>query len=182
MAVKYYLDKRPNKTSDEVHIRASISIRGCRLVSTVGYSIRPEAWDSANQRVLPKFKTVNNKGATPKIVNDRLKAIRSHFDEKDVLSVSKPSVDELRKELAEITGSVRTASGRNEEENVLDRFQEFVIEESASSQWTEGTLQCWNAFKSHLAAQGPKLRFESFDEQGINKFISYLRTRLSAGR
>ena len=175
MAVKFYLDKRPNKTTDEVHIRVSISVKGCRLLSTVGYSINPETWDSTNQRVQPKFKTVNKKEATSKIVNARLKAIKSHFDELDVRSTTKPTSEELRKELSSITGSNKTIVRKEKEKNVLDRFDEFVFEESAANQWTDGTLQCWHAFRSHLDAQGKNLRFSHFNDQGINNFIEYLR-------
>lgn len=175
MAVKFYLDKRPNKTTGEVHIRVSISVRGCRLVSTVGYTIKPETWDAGDQRVLPKFKTVNDKGATPKIVNSRLKAIKAHFDEKDVRSTSKPTVKELKTELSGITGTTRSTISKKSEKTVQDRFQEFLFEGSSANQWTSGTLQCWHAFKLHLDAQGKKLSFEHFDEQGITRFIDYLR-------
>lgn len=57
----------------------------------------------------------------------------------------------------------------------METFDEFVLEESEASQWTDGTLQCWHAFRSHLDAQGKNLGFNHFDEQGINRFIDYLR-------
>ena len=181
MAVKFYLDKRPNKTTGEVHIRVSISVKGSRIISTVGHTIKPETWNSKNQRVLTTFKTVNEKGATPKIVNGRLKAIKAHFDEMDVRATAKPTIVDLKNELSSVTGTSRSAVKKEKEKSVLERFDEFIFEEAAANQWTDGTLQCWHAFRSHLQAQGNNLKFSFFNEDGINKLIEYLRKDCKMG-
>lgn len=43
MAVKFYLEKRPDKSGDNP-IRVSISINGNRFVSSTGFSISPDKW------------------------------------------------------------------------------------------------------------------------------------------
>jgi integrase len=174
MPVKFYLDNRHNK-KDEVPIRVSISIRNSRLVSTVGYAIYPNSWDSENQRVYPKFKSVNRLNATPKIINDRLKAIQLHFDKKALLATSKPSLEELKKDLSEITGSTRHRYNISEEKTVLERFDDFVKEGSSIHQWSPGTLECWNAFRGHISQLGTNIKFSYFNEQGIQRFINHLR-------
>lgn len=174
MPVKFYLDNRPNK-SGELPIRVSILIKNSRLLSTVGYSVRPETWDPEKQRVIPNFKTVNNLSATPKIINDRLKAIKLHFDQKDLQAISKPSREELKRELSEITGSTSQAGNFSKNNTVLERFDEFVQEGSSINQWSAGTLECWNAFKGHISQLGNNLKFGYFNDQGIRRFISHLR-------
>ena len=97
----------------------------------------------------------------------------------DILATKKPTSIELLKSLAEITGSTR---GKNlgEEKKVDDNsvmvyFEQFVKEESKRGQWTTGTLQCWNAFRQHLKAQGNNLQFSYFTEKNLQRFIDYLR-------
>ena len=177
MPVKFYLDKRPNAKTGEVTVRVSIYIKAVRAISTIGYTVSPDAWKSDEEKVVSNYK--NTKGVTAKLINNRIKSIKSHFDAKDILTTSKPTEEELYIELAEITGSTR---GKNlgkdknaEEQTVLQYFEQFVREESIRGQWTPGTLQCWHAFKQHLKAQGKDLKFSYFTERNLQKFIDYLR-------
>ncbi len=177
MAVKFYLDKRPANKKGEVAVRVSIYIKAVRAISTIGYTVSPEAWMQDEQKVDSTYK--NSKGVTAKVINTRIKSIRAHFDAKEILATKKPTTLELLKELAEITGSTR---GHNLGEERIGKdplvmvcFEEFVREESRRGQWTDGTLQCWNAFRQHLKAQGKDLKFNYFNDKGLQHFIDYLR-------
>ena len=51
--VNFYLENRVSKKG-EAPIRVSIAISGARMVSSSGYSIKPEDWNSEKQEVKPK--------------------------------------------------------------------------------------------------------------------------------
>ena len=179
MAVKFYLDKRANPKTGEVSVRVSIYIKAVRIISTLGYNIAPDSWIASEEKVISTYK--NSKGATAKMINNRIKAIRTHFDAMDVVATEKPTQQELTIALSKITGSTRGQNiakadkKKKEEPTALFYFEEFVREESHRGQWSAGTLECWNAFRHHLKAQGDGILLSHFTEQNIEKFIDYLR-------
>ncbi len=181
MATSFYLSPKSDKKGD-CPIRVSVSIHGTRLISTVGYNIHPDKWSSERQEV--KKGMVNAKGIPFNIINLRLREISTHFDRYELNNRGKPSVDELANELAIAKGEVRRRhSGREDyslnsgpSSPVVAAFDVFVREESRSNGWTMGTMQCWHAFRSHLLHMGDNLQFSFFDENGIKRFVAYLRT------
>ena len=76
MAVKFYLDKRPDKNGDQP-IRVGITLQGKRYLTSTGLSISENRWDANNQRVKPKCN--NAKGKTFSEINSRLNDIDSYF-------------------------------------------------------------------------------------------------------
>lgn len=179
MAVKFYLDKRANPKTGEVSVRVSIYIKAVRIISTLGYNVAPDSWIASEEKVVSTYK--NSKGATAKMINNRIKAIRSYFDAMDLVATEKPTQQELTIALSKITGSTRgqniakADNKKKEEPTALFYFEEFVREESQRCQWSAGTLECWNAFRHHLKAQGDGILLSHFTEQNIEKFIDYLR-------
>ena len=43
MPLQFYLYLVPNKQNENA-IRVSINVRGARLITTIGYSVKPDAW------------------------------------------------------------------------------------------------------------------------------------------
>ncbi len=76
MSVRFYLDKRPDKNGDSP-IRVSISINGDRFVTSTGFSILSDKWDTKKQKVKSKYS--NAKGETATTINTRLKDIDTLF-------------------------------------------------------------------------------------------------------
>ena len=171
--VKFYLFPRPDKHGEHP-IRVSISIRGTRLVSTAGYNIAAIKWSQIEQRVKKGY---NNADKVPSnIINARLKAIDSHFSNFEIGLDHKPTVVELAEHLASIKGTVRKAQkSRKDPISVMEYFDKFVMEESRINQWSDGTLQCWHAFRKHLANQH-FTQLSGIDENSIARFVNYLRT------
>ncbi len=66
MAVKFYLDKRPANKKGEVAVRVSIYIKAVRAISTIGYTVSPEAWIQDEQKVDSAYKI--SKGVTAKVI------------------------------------------------------------------------------------------------------------------
>ena len=171
--VNFYLFPRQDKQGENP-IRVSISIRGRRLVSTAGFNIAPDKWDQEEQQVKKGHKNADKIPAA--VINARLKAIDSHFSNYEIKLDHNPTLDELAEQLALIKGTNRRArKSQNKVMSVMECFDKFVLEESRLNQWTEGTLQCWRAFRKHLSCQ-QFVRLSEVNEDGIAKFVNYLRS------
>ena len=175
MATKFYLFPRQDKKGDHP-IRVSLSIRGTRLISTVGYSIGSDSWNPLSQSV--KKGHYNAAGVAGNVINARIKAIDAHFSQLDISIDHRPSKDELAEQLAIVKGKPRKRSKQEESgaSNVMEAFDAFVLSESRECQWTEGTLQCWRAFRGHLENQHIN-DFDEIDEEMLARFVNYLRTQ-----
>ena len=181
MAVNYYLAPHKNKAGEQP-IRISINILKTRLLSTIGINVLADAWEGESQSVRIKIenenkkqvKYVNSKGLEATKINKTLNDIRTHFDDYEKKLTHRPSATELRLELDNaLSEEVAVQSS----ENVLKYFDQFVQEESIANQWTPGTMECWDAFRKHLEAQGTNAQFDHFNNDGINAFVNYLRTK-----
>ena len=175
MAVNFYLSPVSNKKGENP-IRVSISIKGTRLISTVGFNVSPSRWDEDRHTV--KSKTTNSKGKTDIDINNRLKLIAGGFTTYESKIDHKPTKAELGDHLAELKGSTRKRAKKDDEEErqltVLDYFDQFVRVESRANQWEEGTCKNLSAFRKHLQNLGA-VDFDFFNEAGLIKFVNYLR-------
>ena len=185
MAVNYYLAPHKNKAGEQP-IRISINIYKTRLLSTVGINVLADAWEGESQAVKIKIKNdkdklvkyVNSKGLEAVAINNKLTGIRTHFDAYEKELTHRPSEKELRLELDNALSEEVVVQPS---ENVLTHFDQFIKEESIANQWTLGTMECWNAFRKHLAAQGRNTQFDHFNNDGINAFVRYLRVKAKMG-
>ena len=50
--------------------------------------------------------------------------------------------------------------------SAIQYFDEFRREQSISSQWTSGTMECWAAFRKHLFAVAKGNSFDFFNDDG----------------
>ena len=185
MAVNYYLAPHKNKAGEQP-IRISINIYKTRLLSTVGINVLSDAWEGESQAVKIKIKNdkdklvkyENSKSLDAAFINKKLTNIRDHFDNYEKELTHRPSEKELRLELDNALSEDVVVQPS---ENVLKYFDQFIKEESISNQWTIGTMECWNAFRKHLAAQGKNTQFDHFNNDGINAFVRYLRVKAKMG-
>ncbi len=186
MAVKFYLEKRPSVRTGECAIRASFSIKGVKLITTTGMAIKDANWsaekavEERNEKGRRKSPVdyKNVKGQTCKDINDILDKVRMHFSEWERTLEEKPSSDQIRKELKKAMNKktpVKEVPVRVKRVSFFDRLDEFTREEGAANGWAYATHQCWKTFKHHMEAFNPKVKFEFFNESGINKFVIYLR-------
>ena len=171
--VRFYLSPRQDRHGEHP-IRVSICIRGIRLVSTVGYSIATDQWNKNEQRVKKGcFNAIKIPGS---IINARLKGIDAYFTTYEIALDHQPNLEDLAEHLASVKGTTRRTRKRERRPlTVMECFDKFVIEESRLNQWSDGTLQCWRAFRKHLGNQ----HFEQFvdiNENSIARFVNYLRT------
>ena len=175
MPVKFYLESRPNK-ANEHPIRVSICVKSVKYISTIGYSVDAANWQS--ERVTGG-KYTNKKNKSRIEINNAISKIESHFERYERDLDTKPTVAQLKEQLNIALGKSEEPEETQEKpktRNVFDDFSEFVQEQSAACQWAYAILQCWKTFRNHLTAHNPKIKYEDFNEEGLNKFIAFLRT------
>ena len=182
MAVNFYLEKRTDKAGD-APIRVSISICGVRLVTSTGYSINPTKWDCKKQKV--KQGCSNSKGITYTTVNAHLNAIDSFFIEYENTS-RKEDIKTTQENVKNIFKANFSLSKKNiepiiipqeQEKSLLDYFDEFIKDSGAANDWAKATYAKLGTVRSHIATFDPNPTFDSFDEEGLTNYVSYLREK-----
>lgn len=174
MPVRFYLYPIPNKKG-ELPIRVSISIGSTRYMTGIGYNCAPEAWEEG---VGVKARYTNSKGVSSKIINDRIASIKSHFTKYEVGLVGQPDQDEIKKQYKKSLGEEEKAAKQVPKvKSIFDHIEEFVREESVANQWAPSTIQCWTTFYNHLEAFNTKVTYKFFNEDGIKRFVHFLRVK-----
>lgn len=180
MAVNFYLEKRTDKLGD-APIRVSIMMDGARVITSTGYSINPEKWDSDRHRVDKGCS--NAKGFTHNVINAHLNRIEGDcIDFENNCRINKvKATAELIKQ------NINTKANKNskqdfvteKEKTFFEIFDEFVKENGTSNDWTHATYEKFAAVRNHLTAFVPDVDFESFNDTGLNAYVSFLRDKKS---
>lgn len=172
MPVRFYLYPVPNKKG-ECPIRVSISIGSTRFMTGIGYNCAIEAWEDGHG---VKARYTNSKGVSSKIINACISNIQAHFTQYEVNLVGQPDQTELKKEFKKALGKeIETAESAAKVKNIFDHLKEFVQEQRVACQWAYATVQCWTTFTHHLEAFSKKVKYEDFNEDGVNRFVHFLR-------
>ncbi len=185
------LDARPNKHGEHP-IRVSICVRGVRLLTSIGYSVPKDKWVAALTDPVRKAKetkclhyvipnSVNSSGVKTNEINAKMLAIKTRLDNYDNTLTKLPTKDSLMEQLDIALGRAELKEEIAEEApksvSIFERLKEFINEQRIASQWAYATLQVWNTFTNHLKAYSRRVTFDDFDENGLNKFIHFLRVK-----
>ena len=150
------------------------------MISTIGYSVDKKVFEAGR---INKKNYKNAKGVTAKELNAKLPGLESHFATYDLETKSKPTKEELKRQIS------LGLMGKGEEQEALEvatpqqptifeYLEEFKKEQSLANEWAYGTLQCWKTFGNHLKDFNASVTLDDFDEFGITNFIVYLRGTL----
>lgn len=182
MAVNFYLEKRTNKAGD-APIRVSISICGVRLVTSTGYSINPSKWDNKKQKI--KQGCSNSKGMTYNTINAHLNAIDSFFIEyentsrKDNIKATQEGVKSIFKSNFSLSKNyiepIIAPQEKEKEKALLYYFDEFIKDSGFANDWAKATYAKLGTVRKHIIAFATNPTFDSFNEDGLTKYITYLR-------
>lgn len=185
------LDSRPNKHGEHP-IRVSISVKGVRIQTSFGYSVAKDKWVPALADPVRKAKetkalhyiipnTANSSGVKGNELNAKMLAIKTTLDNYENSLTKLPTKDELMEQLDIALGRTDLKEEIAEEVpktiSVFDRLKEFINEQRIASQWAYATLQVWKTFTNHLKAYSRRISFDDFNENGLNKFIHFLRVK-----
>lgn len=174
MAVRFYLDSRANKKGDHP-IRASISIGGDRFITSSGYSIAKEKWNTSSQQV--KRGCSNAKGETYTTINARLKEIDAHFENlEDEFKRRKIDKVDIREEWAEKFGKRKNKKAEKGNPGFFDYLKEYTNAQSQQKGWSNSMHEKYQALANHIKNWNPKVTFEDFTEEGLTDLMTYLQT------
>ena len=151
------------------------------MISTIGYSVDKDVWEAGR---ISKKSYKNSKGVTAKELNAKLAQLEAHFASYDLETKTKPTKEELKRQISlglldkgEETEVIEEAKPTRP--SIFEYMEEFKKEQSLANQWAYGTMQCWKTFGNHLKDFNKNVTFEDFNEDGITKFIVYLRETLN---
>ena len=169
----FVLDRIPG--SDEARVRLRVKWEGSRSIvaMNVGCRVNVTRWDPELQRcVLRSFHGARRVPAAS--INSEIdryaEAVESAFEFFDARDVV-PSKDALRSKLTETLGVASS-----EEVGVFRAFDMFVAERGVRNCWSHRTYQKIWGVKNHLLAWDPALTWEGFKEEGLYRFVAYLRS------
>lgn len=177
MAVRFYLEKRKDKSGDSP-IRVSIAIAGNRFLTTIGYNISEHKWNETTERV--KQGCSNSKGETYDVINSRIKQIESYFSDYEIdYKRGKIETINVRQEWKLNFGNKKQPVP---EKNIFDRLDEFVVEQGAENSWSKSVYNKFKTLKKHFKAFKSDLTFEYFTKDGLNEFVDYLNNVQIGGK
>lgn len=171
MAIRFYLDNRPNKVGEHP-IRVSVCVKGTKLISTIGHSVTPEVW--ADDTVI-KPKYTNSKGTSGKQINADIMKLHACFAEYELNTTERPDRREIRDIITTNLRRKHSPDSPGKDTSLFSDLDRFINEESLSGQWAHSTIRCWGTFRSHLLKHNPRITYDDFDEDGINRFLAFLR-------
>lgn len=174
MAVRFYLDKRADKQGDHP-IRASISIGGDRFITSSGYSIAKEKWNTSSQQV--KRGCSNAKGETYSTINAQLKNIDAYFEDlEDDFKRRKIEAVDIREHWATTFGKRKNKKAEKGTHGFFDYLKEYTNAQSQQKGWSNSMHEKYQALANHIKAWNPKVTFEDFTEEGLTDLMTYLQT------
>ena len=197
MKIRFYLKAGDINKAGEQPIRADISIRGIRLQRLIGYTISQDKWDTEKEQV--KKGCINVQGKDYRVINSRITDIRTHFTNYDLQLDDKPSADALAKEFEKALNknAARVAAISNKDsadvieqkvaeaatkekkpkaKPAVEYMEQFIREESRLKEWSMETLKMVKSFKNHLIKFKKTAGLDFYDKNGLDKFITYLRS------
>lgn len=173
MAVRFYLDNRPNKSGDHP-IRVGISLNNDRLLTSTGFSIAPEKWDIDNQRV--KQGCSNAKKETYTVINKRLNDIVGVFYKiETLLQLGDITNENVNIKAIYDENFSKKSQSEVKEKNLFDYIDDFTAEMGKENNWTNAVFDKFNALKNHLSNFKPDLNFANLDKIGLTEFVNYLQ-------
>ncbi|MGM9735257.1 MAG: tyrosine-type recombinase/integrase [Candidatus Cryptobacteroides sp.] len=170
MATKFYLNKRQGKKGD-CPIIVSVSIRGMRMLTSIGYSIAQSKWSPVDMEV--QRGCHNSKGIPFNVINTRIRTIESAFMNYELSLNHRPSLSAMKSILTGIKGS----NGPNGKVGAVERcFNEYMAYGVRTRQWSAGSQSNVLTLFSHLRSWKCK-SVERLREEDFPEFLDYLRSK-----
>lgn len=168
----FVLDRLPD--SDEARVRCRVKWEGSRRIVAVnvGCRVNVSRWDPEEQRCVARSFHGSRRVPAASInaeIDRYAEAVESAFEFFDARGLV-PQTDVFREKLTEELGV-----SSSEDVSVFRAFDMFVAERGVRNCWTHRTYQKLWGVKNHLLAWDPELTWEGFKEEGLYRFVAYLR-------
>ena len=197
MKIRFYLKKGDLNKKGECPIRADINVRGTRIQKLIGYSISEKKWDIKAEEV--KKGCINVDGKDYRVINSRINDIKNQFTHFDLTLDDKPTVEvmneQFQKAVSKNAAKMASISCNDSEEvtqkkveeaekkerkpkvkPAADYMDEFIRDESRIKEWSWETVKMVRSFKNHLIKFKKNAGLDFYDKNGLEKFITYLRS------
>ena len=162
-------------------IRMRVNFASQRIEFTTGYRIDVAKWDGDKQRV--KNGCTNKLKQSASEINAALLGYYTELQE----IFKRFEVAEIVPSPAEVKEAFNNRYGQNEKtelastdmsnvpSNFYEAFDDFVRVCGRQNDWTHSTFEKFAAVKNHLKNFRSELSFDFFDEEGLTKYVQYLR-------
>lgn len=174
MTTAFYLSSKENKRG-EAPIQVSISHGSIRVMTTVGYSISPSAWDSIKSKVKKNY--ANHKGIPADAINARINAIRSTFD---TFAAKEATLNrhQILDAIAIACGK-RSSLDRSHAESIYPIYDLFLKDGRDNLHWALNTYKKFITTLHHLTDYNKNLRFSDFNKDFFDSYIHYCSSQLN---
>ena len=175
--IKWYhiflIDKEKDSPDGKLRFRVRW---GKNIVAfNLGYRVDPSKWSTDTQRCKNNT-THGKKKVAASVINREIGRYESaaeklfyQYDQENV----EPTKEQFKADfLKEVRG---IEPERKDEKTFYQVFDEFVRDTGFKNSWTKATYEKFHALKAHLDEYKNNLSFEDFNEEGLNRFVAYLR-------
>lgn len=175
--IKWYHIFLVDKEKDSPDGKLRFRVRwGKNIVAfNLGYRVDPSKWSTDTQRCKNNT-THGKKKVAASVINREIGRYESaaeklfyQYDQENV----EPTKEQFKADfLKEVRG---IEPERKDEKTFYQVFDEFVRDTGFKNSWTKATYEKFHALKAHLDEYKNNLSFEDFNEEGLNRFVAYLR-------
>lgn len=175
--IKWYHIFLVDKEKDSPDGKLRFRVRwGKNIVAfNLGYRVDPTKWSTDTQRC--KNNTTHGKKKVSASVINREIGRYEAAAEKLFYQYGQENVEPTKEQFkADFLKEVRGIEPeRKDEKTFYQVFDEFVRDTGFKNSWTKATYEKFHALKAHLDEYKNNLSFEDFNEEGLNRFVAYLR-------
>lgn len=175
--IKWYHIFLVDKEKDSPDGKLRFRVRwGKNIVAfNLGYRVEPSKWSTDTQRC--KNNTTHGKKKVAASVINREIGRYEAAAEKLFYQYGQENVEPTKEQfkvdfLKEVRG---IEPEKKDEKTFYQVFDEFVRDTGFKNSWTKATYEKFHALKAHLDEYKNNLSFEDFNEEGLNRFVTYLR-------
>ena len=162
-------------------IQLHITFGGYRWVTSTGCLLVDEkAWDSQAQMVKsgyvgPKGETAAEINSTLSNCKEQLETAVKYFEVNDTFPTVEQLADKYNERMNRKRPAVEKKDAAPAQPGFFEVFDMFVENSGEKNAWTPATFQKMAALKADLLACDEGMSFESLDDNGLTKFVIYLR-------
>lgn len=175
--IKWYHIFLVDKEKDSPDGKLRFRVRwGKNIVAfNLGYRVDPSKWSTDTQRC--KNNTTHGKKKVAASVINREIGRYEAAAEKLFYQYGQENVEPTKEQFkADFLKEVRGIEPEKKDEKTFYQvFDEFVRDTGFKNSWTKATYEKFHALKAHLDEYKNNLSFEDFNEEGLNRFVAYLR-------
>lgn len=175
--IKWYhiflIDKEKDSPDGKLRFRVRW---GKNIVAfNLGYRVEPTKWSTDTQRC--KNNTTHGKKKVAASVINREIGRYEAAAERLFYQYEQENIEPTKEQFkADFLKEVRGIEPEKKDEKTFYQvFDEFVRDTGFKNSWTKATYEKFHALKAHLDEYKNNLSFDDFNEEGLNRFVAYLR-------